>query len=85
MSSEQKPEAGGKPAPRLIAATVARGRTVFDLDGKRFSAGEEVSLPQADINRLRARGFLIDPKKPPIQLADGPTFGSSGGPRIKRG
>jgi hypothetical protein len=69
----------------LIKATVARGRTVQDLTGKKHIAGEEVALPAADVARLRMRGFLVDPKKPPIPLADGPTFGSAGGPRIKRG
>lgn len=83
MSDLQTPVA--KAAAKLVAATVARGRTVCDLDGKKFVAGEEVSLPPAEVARLRARGFLVDPKKPPIQLADGPTFGSASGPRIKRG
>lgn len=87
MSALSKHEQGaGKAADlRLLQAIVARGRTVQDLDGKKRVAGEEVSLPKADIDRLRARGFLVDPKKPAIPLADGPTFGSMGGPRVKRG
>jgi len=85
MNAPQKPETGVKAASRLVAATVARGRTVVDLDGVRIGAGKEVSLPSADVDRLRARGFLVDPKKPAIPLADGPTFGSATGPRIKRG
>jgi hypothetical protein len=85
MSAPTKADAGAKPVARLVPATVARGRTVVDLDGKSFAAGQEVNLPSADVDRLRARGFLVDPKKPVIPLADGPTFGSASGPRIKRG
>jgi hypothetical protein len=87
MGAPTKQEASPKGAERvpLATATVARGRTVVDLEGKRHAAGEEVELPSADVVRLRARGFLVDPKKPAIPLADGPTFGSMGGPRVKRG
>jgi len=85
MTEPTKPDAVAKAATRLVTATVARGRTVFDLDGKRRVAGEEISLAPAEVERLRARGFLVDPKKPAIPLADGPTFGTAAGPRIKRG
>lgn len=74
-----------EPTERLVAATVARGRTVHDLDGKRHIAGEEVSLPADEVKRLRGLGFLVDPKAPVIRLANGPSFGSAGGPRIQRG
>ncbi|GAB7525328.1 hypothetical protein [Paraburkholderia sp. 2C] len=77
-----------EPAQRTAAleiAIVARGRTVRDLDGVPHAAGDKVQLPASEIARLRARGFLIDPERPAIPLADGPTFGSATGPRIKRG
>ncbi len=70
---------------KLVKAIVARGRTVQDVDGKSHRAGEEVELPAPDIARLRSRGFLTDPDRPAIPLADGPTWGSATGPRIKRG
>jgi hypothetical protein len=71
-------------APKKHAkAVVARGRTVFDAAGKKHIAGEEIELAAAEVARLQSRGFLIDPKVPVIALADGPTFGSAGGPKIK--
>ncbi|HEM7839804.1 hypothetical protein [Burkholderia multivorans] len=82
MGAPTKQEARAVPTANAI---VARGRTVFGLDGKRHTAGEEVELPVAEIARLRARGFLVDPQKPVVPLADGPTFGTATGPRIKRG
>lgn len=84
MGAPTKQEPAQKAGP-AAKAVVARGRTVFDLDGVPRVAGEEITLPPADVERLRARGFLIDPEHPPIPLADGPTFGSATGPRIKRG
>jgi len=74
-----------KGAGRLVKATVARGRTVFDHDGKRRVAGEEVQLPGPDVARLRKIGFLVDPDKPPVRLDVGPSFGSYAGPQIRRG
>lgn len=88
MGADTKDPAKVAPKEQLVAATVARGRTVMDLDGKRHAAGAEVSLPAVEVARLRGRGFLIDPKKAVIKLvSDGPTFGSAGGPKvtIKRG
>lgn len=73
-----------KAPSRLVKATVARGRTVHDLDGKRLRAGEEIELPAEDVARLRGTGFLVDPKAPVIPLADGPSFGSVGGARVRR-
>jgi len=69
----------------MAKATVARGRTVFDFDGTKRVAGEEVELPSSEITRLQARGFLVNPKLPAITLADGPTFGTATGPKITRG
>ncbi|ANN70910.1 hypothetical protein [Bordetella bronchialis] len=73
------------PAPRLVKATVARGHTVLDMDGKRCIAGAEIELPAADVKRLRSIGYLVDPEKPPVRLDIGPSFGSYGGPQIRRG
>jgi hypothetical protein len=72
------------PSGRLVKATVARGRTVLDMDGKRRQAGAEIELPAEDVKRLRGIGFLVDPKAPVIPLADGPGFGSVTGPRIRK-
>jgi len=76
-------------AARLVKATVARGHTVLDMDGKRKAAGAEVELPAAEVKRLRGIGFLVDPAKPAIRVdvgpSFGPTFGTAGGPQIRRG
>jgi len=74
-----------EPAARLVAATVARGRSVLDLEGNRHAAGAEVKLPEGEVQRLRELGFLVDPKAPAIRLDNGPSFGSARGPQIRRG
>ncbi|WP_429497033.1 hypothetical protein ACQUFY_10785 [Robbsia andropogonis] len=84
METPAKPEAGGKPA-RMVTATVARGRTVHDLDGNRVLPGAEVALPAQDVARLRARGFLVDPKATEVKLGIGPNFGGPGHAQIRRG
>lgn len=61
------------PAVALKTATIARGRSLM-IDGRIVGAGERVSLPESDVARLRASGFLVDPAAKPVKEANGPTF-----------
>jgi hypothetical protein len=66
----------------FVKAVVAAGRTVNN--GKHaFGPGREVSLPAAEIDQLRARGFLVDPNAPKAARDNGPTFSPKSGPSIR--
>lgn len=88
--------------PKLVAAVVAPGRTVYtkapaakawDADQKREvdivkaggakGPGETVSLPEAEVKRLRSLGFLLAEGAVPVVTAPGPSFDSAEGPQIK--
>jgi hypothetical protein len=86
-------------AGKMARATVAPGRTVViprdsgarDEKGvlikspthTRHGPGELVTLPEEEIATLRARGFLVDPKAPPVSpTAEGPTFTPEAGPAV---
>lgn len=45
---------------RFIEATVARGKSIA-ASGRRVLAGETVTLPEAEVARLQAAGFIVDP------------------------
>ncbi|MBB5462879.1 hypothetical protein [Paraburkholderia sp. Cpub6] len=54
-------------AEKLIEAVVARGRTLHDQlkpheDPVIKKAGETVKLPESEVKRLRALGFLVPEK-----------------------
>jgi hypothetical protein len=68
--------------PRTVVATVAPRRTVETPQG-RFGPGKEVRLPAAEVERLRAGGFLLVPGEevPPVDI--GPRF-SYEGPGVVR-
>ncbi|VVE06713.1 hypothetical protein [Pandoraea sputorum] len=60
---------------KLIEAIVARGRSIHDQqkpgeDPVIKTAGEKVKLPESEVVRLRALGFLL-PEKVEEQEADG--------------
>lgn len=68
--------------------TVARGRTIRH-DGRLYRAGEPLTLPEADLERFRALGFVAteqdaqsasDEEKARTQ---GPTFETKDGPNVK--
>jgi hypothetical protein len=71
------------------AVRVARGRSIRH-DGKTYTAGQEVTLPAADLARLRALGFIAaDRDEPPNEdeeqaRTQGPTFESRDGPSVKQ-
>jgi hypothetical protein len=65
--------AGAKPKVKLVAATVAKGKTVkvgTDYRGP----GSIVELPEADVAFLRERGFLVDPEAVELLVDSGPTY-----------
>lgn len=62
-------------AEKLIEAVVARGRTLHDQlkpheDPVIKKAGETVKLPESEVKRLRALGFLV-PEKVEEVVAEG--------------
>ena len=63
MSDTDKP--ADKPAGKA-RATVAPRRTV-QADGRNHGPGAEVTLPKAEIDRLRRLGYLLDPKAVDIE------------------
>ncbi|CUI48101.1 hypothetical protein EUC41_31195 [Achromobacter denitrificans] len=85
MSAANNQKDKGPAAAKLVAAVVARGRTLLVDDGKSLAAGEEIELPAAEVERLRQLGFLEDPEAPVIRRDNGPRFGSAAGPQIRRG
>lgn len=86
MSAQQTNKGAGSPEAKDEAVTeiVARGRTV-NFGGKSYSANAEVTLPASEAKRLRGMGFLVDPEKKGPNFANGPTWSTTGGPRITRG
>lgn len=85
MSAANNQKDKGPAAAKLVAAVVARGRTLVADDGKSLAAGEEIELPAAEVERLQRLGFLEDPDAPVIRRDNGPRFGSAAGPQIRRG
>ncbi|SIT50444.1 hypothetical protein BN2476_830015 [Paraburkholderia piptadeniae] len=65
-------------------ATVAYGRTVRGPDRKKYRPGDEVELPVAEVKALRERGFLVDPKAASVKRGNGPEFGGSRRPAVRR-
>lgn len=65
-----------------VRATVAKGRSYVDRD-KTYGPGEEVTLPEPEVLRLRALGFLVDPGAAAVESGNGPTFAPADGPRIQ--
>jgi len=69
--------------------TVAHGHSIRH-GGKTYSAGHTVSLPAADVARLRARGFIAPPRDVARATAQekartqGPTVETRSGPTVKR-
>lgn len=43
-----------------IQITVARGKTI-EADGRRYGPGETVTVADAEVARLQAAGFIVDP------------------------
>lgn len=60
-------------ALRPTAGVVARGHTVINEHGE-HRAGMTVTASKQEIERMRARGVLVDPHRVPAPLGDGPQF-----------
>lgn len=85
MASPRNGDGGANdPQTAMVTEVVARGRTVR-YEGSSFSAGAEIELPKSEADRLKLSGFLVDPDKKAPTVANGPTFGTAGGPTITRG
>lgn len=50
--------------------------------GKAVGPGGKVSLPQDEVERLEALGFLVKSGAVPLPTGNGPTFGTDEGPSI---
>lgn len=61
------------PAPHMVTASVARGRTV-SLNGRSHGPGTVVELSVDDHAHLLAAGFLHDPRIQQITPGVGPQF-----------
>lgn len=80
-------------APGRTVFSEAVKSTVWDVDAKRDvevvkaagqkGPGETVSLPEAEVKRLRALGFLLKEGVEPVETASAPMFNASEGPQIK--
>ena len=75
MTADSKSAKGAE----LVDAKVARRRTV-KVKGKSFGPGETVSLPAAEVESLRTRGFLERPGAQAVAEGNGPRFTQQGGP-----
>ena len=69
----------GAKGAEIVDAKVARRRTVR-VGSKHFGPGETVSLPAAEVEALRERGFLDKPDAKPVAEGNGPRFTQQGGP-----
>lgn len=93
------PMKGNAPAPDALNTTaanaatetvkVARGRSIRH-EGRTYTAGQDVTLPAADLARLRPLGFIAS-ERDAAQDEDeeqartqGPTFESKDGPNVKQ-
>lgn len=80
-------------APGRTVFSEAVKSTAWDADAKREievvkaagqkGPGETVSLPEAEVKRLRALGFLLKDGAEPVETGPGPVFSASEGPQIK--
>ncbi|MEX3961030.1 hypothetical protein AB4Y42_02250 [Paraburkholderia sp. EG286B] len=80
-------------APGRTVFSEAVVSKVWDADAKRDvdvvkpgdpkGPGETVSLPEPEVKRLRALGFLLKEGAEPGASAPGPSFGTTEGPQIK--
>lgn len=74
-------EAAADRSAAAVQAIVAPRRTV-QHEGRLYGPGEPLLLPESEVGRLRARGFLVDPSAPEVPVGNGPTFSPSAGPLI---
>ncbi|CAB3779386.1 hypothetical protein LMG28688_00825 [Paraburkholderia caffeinitolerans] len=65
-------------------ATVAPGRSIEGPGRKLYLPGDEIELSASDVKALRASGFLVDPKAAAVKRGNGPEFGASRRPVIRR-
>jgi len=80
-------------APGKTVYTEAVSAKVWDAEAKREvdvvkaggpkGPGEKVSLPEDEVKRLRALGFLLASDAAPVPTAPGPSFGVTEGPQVK--
>lgn len=94
-----QPTKGNAPTPDASNTTsasgatetvkVARGRSIRH-EGKTYTAGQEVTLPAADLARLRPLGFIASEREASQDDSEerartqGPTFESKEGPNVKQ-
>ncbi len=79
MAGENK----GAKGAELVDAKVAKRRTVR-VGPKSFGPGETVSLPAAEVEALRDRGFLEKPGAQAVAEGNGPRFTQQDGPTAQQ-
>lgn len=82
MNAAAQGQTDGKKSEGAVKAIVAPGRTL-SFPGEQCGPGAEVRLPQEEVVRLRALGYLVDPAAKPLPVGNGPTFGTTEGPNVK--
>ncbi|MBO9647364.1 MAG: hypothetical protein J7605_02555 [Variovorax sp.] len=53
--------------------------------GEAVGPGGTVSLPAPEVERLQELGFLVKPGAASLPIGNGPTFGTSEGPKVTEG
>lgn len=65
--------------PAALTIAIVAPRKSVKCDGRYVGAGQEVSLPAAEVAELRALGFLVDPDADSVpEVGEGPTFETEG-------
>jgi hypothetical protein len=54
---------------KTITATVSDDRTIHGANNKKFGPGDQFVGPVAEVRRLRALGYLVDPRRQVVSFA----------------